>query len=80
MLMTLGNLRDVVLQQTTPTRVAHRRALLVRQRTVYEMCAAADTSDSMLLRLKLRTQARVPANLCPPLHYQHCLLVLDVSV
>lgn len=49
--------KDLLLAQTTPIRVAHRRAHLVRERTVYEMhCAPVkDTANRFCLRL--RTQA-----------------------
>ncbi|KAK9830622.1 hypothetical protein WJX81_006632 [Elliptochloris bilobata] len=57
MLASLSAMREVLLQQTTPERVAHRRALLVRPRMVHEMCAAPLEGDPCGLVLRLRTQA-----------------------
>ncbi|CAL8470277.1 g9819 [Coccomyxa elongata] len=48
---------NLVLQQRTPTRVEHRRAMLVRQKTIYSMSATPVPDDSHGLMLRLRTQA-----------------------
>lgn len=56
MLEKLNGMTEVVLEQTTPKRVQHRRAMLVRRRTVHSMQAEAG-SEPCLLTLRLRTQA-----------------------
>ncbi len=58
MLDKLNGTTELVLEQTTPRRVEHRRAMLVRKRTVHSMQAEMDPSgDPHLIRLRLRTQA-----------------------
>ena len=41
----MSGLRDLTLHQRTPVRVSHRRADLVRDKTVHEM--AAEVRDSL---------------------------------
>ena len=38
MLAQLGSMKNVVLQQTTPARVEHRRAMLVMPLPVFQIC------------------------------------------
>ena len=52
----INSSKDLVLAQNTPTRVAHRRALLVRERTVHTMRCTPVPEDSHKLVLNLRTQ------------------------
>lgn len=52
----INNTRDLLLAQNTPTRVAHRRALLVRERMVYTMHAERVPENPKQLVLELRTQ------------------------
>jgi tRNA pseudouridine synthase 10 len=57
-LETLSSVRDLVLRQTTPTRVEHRRAMLVRERAVVSATAVPDPAgDPARLQLTLTTQA-----------------------
>ena len=56
-LAALTGTRELLLKQTTPTRVERRRAMLVRERTVHEMEATAVEGEPHLLTLRLRTQA-----------------------
>ena len=55
-LNTINTTKDLLLAQTTPTRVAHRRAMLVRERMVYSMSADLLPDKPKQLILKLRTQ------------------------
>ena len=56
MISKIDNTKDLVLHQQTPVRVSHRRADLVRLRTVYEMqCKLIDGSQDHFV-LHLRTQ------------------------
>lgn len=58
MLEKLNGMTEVVLEQTTPKRVQHRRAMLVRRRTVHSMHAFQEAGcEPCLLTLRLRTQA-----------------------
>ena len=57
-LTTLSAIRDLVLKQTTPTRVEHRRAMMVRERTVVTAEATPDPAGKpRRLELRLTTQA-----------------------
>ena len=47
---------NVLLKQTTPTRVAHRRAMLVRERMVYSMLAKFRLGHPTQLILELQAQ------------------------
>lgn len=49
--------KGLVLQQTTPARVEHRRAMLVRPRAIHEMSAVRVPGEPQQLLLRLRTQA-----------------------
>jgi tRNA pseudouridine synthase 10 len=51
----LNGLKDVVLAQTTPLRVLHRRTLMVRERTVYSMRATKITSRFLVLDLNTQS-------------------------
>ena len=53
----INNTKDLMLAQHTPTRVAHRRALLTRERTIYSMRCQPVPGDSHKCILHLRTQA-----------------------
>jgi tRNA pseudouridine synthase 10 len=55
--------KDLLLGQNTPTRVAHRRALLLRERMVYSMHCTPLPDDPTTLKLNLRTPVPPP----PPL-------------
>ena len=55
-LETLNTTVNVLLKQTTPTRVAHRRAMLVRERMVYTMLAQFRLGHPTQLILELRAQ------------------------
>lgn len=52
-----GNSRGLVLKQTTPSRVEHRRAMLVRERSIVDMSARRVEGEKNQLILRLRTQA-----------------------
>jgi hypothetical protein len=70
MLDKLNATTELVLEQTTPRRVEHRRAMLVRKRTVHSMQAEMDPSgDPKIIKLRLRTQAGtyIKARLLPVL-------------
>ena len=49
---------NLLLGQNTPARVAHRRALLLRERMVYTMQCTPLPDDPTTLKLNLRTQVR----------------------
>lgn len=53
----INGLKEVELDQTTPTRVEHRRAMLVRKRTVHTMTASPLEEGQNRISLLLRTQA-----------------------
>ena len=52
-----GKGKGLVLKQTTPARVEHRRAMLVRPRAIHEMTAERIPGEPQQLLLRLRTQA-----------------------
>ena len=49
--------KGLVLKQTTPARVEHRRAMLVRERAIHQMTAARVPGEPNQILLRLRTQA-----------------------
>ncbi|KAK9809078.1 hypothetical protein WJX72_009057 [[Myrmecia] bisecta] len=53
----LNSQKDLLLKQYTPTRVAHRRALMVRERLIHEMRGEPVPGSPNYLVLTLRTQA-----------------------
>ncbi|XP_067939004.1 tRNA pseudouridine synthase Pus10-like [Watersipora subatra] len=53
----LGDIKDLVLEQKTPIRVLHRRALAIRPRTVYWMKAQPVDGSDKKFNLTLETQA-----------------------
>ena len=56
MIQQINGQTNLLLQQNTPQRVAHRRALLIRERMIYAMRCEAVETDPTLLKLNLRTQ------------------------
>ena len=56
MMDVLNNTKDLELHQQTPVRVSHRRADLVRLRTVYAMQCQPVPGTSHHIVLQLRTQ------------------------
>ena len=56
MLNTINNTKDLELHQQTPVRVSHRRADLVRHRTVFAMRCEPVPGSSHHIILQLRTQ------------------------
>ena len=56
MVAVISSTRDLELQQQTPVRVSHRRADLVRRRTVFEMSCELVPGSPRHLILHLRTQ------------------------
>ncbi len=56
MVATISSTKDLELHQQTPVRVSHRRADLVRHRTVYEMSCTMVPGSPRHLVLQLRTQ------------------------
>uniref|UniRef100_A0A3Q2Y4D9 tRNA pseudouridine(55) synthase n=1 Tax=Hippocampus comes TaxID=109280 RepID=A0A3Q2Y4D9_HIPCM len=86
----VNRIEDLRVDQKTPLRVLHRRALAVRQRLVHSM--SADLLDEHHFRLGLRTQAgtyikefvhgdfgRTKPNLCQLLDTHADILELDVE-
>lgn len=56
MIQKINNSTNLLLKQNTPQRVAHRRAILLRERMVYSMKCQPVEGDERLLKLNLRTQ------------------------
>ncbi|KAI3353550.1 hypothetical protein L3Q82_020070, partial [Scortum barcoo] len=86
-----NNIKDLTLDQKTPLRVLHRRALAVRQRVIHSM--SARFLDAHHFQLGLKTQAgtyikefvhgdfgRTKPNLCELLKTDADILELDVEV
>ena len=52
-----GEGKGLVLKQTTPARVEHRRAMLVRLRSIHQLTASRVPGEPQQVLLRLRTQA-----------------------
>lgn len=88
-LTLIENTKDLVLQQKTPIRVLHRRALATRERVIYSL--KAEPTSGLQFRLHLTTQAgtyvkefvhgdfgRTQPNMCTLLKADCDILELDV--
>lgn len=56
MVKKINSCTNLLLGQNTPQRVAHRRALLLRERMVYTMQCSPLEEDATMFKLNLRTQ------------------------
>lgn len=89
----INSCSELQLKQTTPTRVAHRRADLVRERAIYCMSCVSVADQPKQLRLRLTAQAgtyikefvhgdggRTMPHLAAFLGLQECAKILTLDV